>query len=261
MRFRPLCLLRVVCFPCLLAFWAPLVWGADEGQASAEPEARALDVIRERLSRVGGDFEVMRIMPTPITGLYLVELKRQGFLYATADGQYLIEGDMYQVSDAGQVANLTDARRNVLRREMMATVSKDDTITFSPKGEVRAVVNVFTDVDCGFCRKLHLEMARLNELGIEIRYLAYPRTGIGTASYDKMVTAWCSSDPRDAITRLKRGEQLPAQTCENPVADEYELGRSVGVRGTPALVLESGEMLPGYVPADELAAYLGINDG
>ena len=196
--------------------------------------------------------------PSPVEGLYLVELERQGFLYATGDGGLLLQGDMYRVGDAGSLVNLTDVRRNGQRRAMLDAVSKDDMIVFSPAGEVQAVVNVFTDVDCGYCRKLHQEVPRLNELGIEIRYLAYPRTGIGTESYDKIVTAWCSDDPGDAITRLKQGQQLAPLTCENPVADQYYLGQSAGVRGTPALVLETGEMLPGYMPADKLAAHLGI---
>ena len=247
---------------CALVF-AQLAWAADFSEQSVPSQADVapIDTIRARLSLVDPDLEVVGVSPTPLEGLYLVELKRQGYLYTTVDGQYLIEGDMYRVLDAGVVVNLTDARRNVQRREMIAAVSKDEMIVFPPEGDVRAVLNVFTDVDCGYCRKLHQEMARINELGIEVRYLAYPRTGIGTASYDKMVTAWCSEDPRDAMTRLKQGQSLEALSCESPVAEQYELGRAMGVRGTPALVLESGEMLPGYLPADELAKHLGVGDG
>ena len=242
---------------------AQLAWAADFSEPSIPAQAETIptDFIRARLSLVDPDLEVTRITPTPLSGLYLVELKRQGFLYATGDGQYLIEGDMYRVLDAGGVVNITDARRNVLRREMMSAVSTDEMIVFAPKGDVRAVLNVFTDVDCGYCRKLHQEMSRINELGIEVRYLAYPLTGIGTASYDKMVTAWCSEDPQDAMTRLKQGQKLEALSCDSPVAEQYELGQAMGVSGTPSLVLESGEMLPGYRPADELAKYLGLGDG
>ena len=247
----------------LALLFAPLAWGADfsEPGMSPKPDVMVIDAIRARLSLVDRDLEIARILPTPVVGLYLVELERQGFLYATGDGQYLIEGDMYRVLETGGVMNLTDARRNVLRREMLSAVSKNEMIVFAPEGEVRAVLSIFTDVDCGYCRKLHGEMASLNEFGIEVRYLAYPRSGIGTASYDKMVTAWCSEDPQDAITRLKMGQELAALSCDSPVAEQYELGQSVGVRGTPALVLESGEMLPGYLPADELAKRLGIGDG
>lgn len=254
---------RLNLFGALALLFAPLAWGADvsEPGMSAEADVIVIDTIRARLSLVDRDLEIARILPTPLVGLYLVELKRQGFLYATGDGQYLIEGDMYRVLDAGTVVNLTDARRNVLRREMLSAVSRDEMIVFAPEGEVRAVLSVFTDVDCGYCRKLHKEMPRLNEFGIEVRYLAYPRSGVGTASYDKMVTAWCSEDPQDAITRLKLGQELAALSCDSPVAAQYELGQSIGVRGTPALILESGEMLPGYLPAHELAKRLGVGDG
>lgn len=255
MPSRLLAMLAVVA-----ALFASSAWAAAEQAATESSKASPtpLEAIRARLARVNGALEVINVTPSPIQGLYLVELKQQGFVYATADGSFLLEGDMYHVSDTDRLVNLTDARRNVMRREMLAHVSDKDKIVFAPKGEVKAVVDVFTDVDCGYCRKLHKEMPRLNELGIEIRYLAYPRTGIGSPSYDKIVTAWCSDDPQDAITRLKRGEELPPKTCKNPVADEYKLGNAVGVHGTPALVLQTGELLPGYVPADELAKYLGI---
>ena len=242
----------------LALLFAPLAWGAD--QAATDVDAIPHAAMRARLSEVNAEFEVMRITPSPLEGLYLVEFKRQGFLYATEDGGFLLLGDMYRVGSAGSVVNLTEDRRNEKRRELLEGVNEEDMIVFSPDGEVRAVVSVFTDVDCGYCRKLHQEVPRLNELGIEIRYLAFPRSGVATDSYVKMMTAWCSDDPRDAITRLKLGEQLAPRTCENPVADQYQLGRSAGVNGTPALVLETGEMLPGYLPADKLAERLGIVD-
>jgi thiol:disulfide interchange protein DsbC len=117
---------------------------------------------------------------------------------------------------------------------------------------------VFTDVDCGYCRKLHLEVPAMNKMGVEVRYLAYPRSGVGSPSYDKLVTAWCSTNRQDAITRMKRGEELPPKKCDNPVAHEYELGQMAGLTGTPAIVLEDGRMLPGYMSANELGHLLGI---
>jgi thiol:disulfide interchange protein DsbC len=103
---------------------------------------------------------------------------------------------------------------------------------------------------------MHQEIASYNDKGIEVRYLAYPRAGVGSESFNKAVSVWCSDDPKDAITKAKRGEEVPTKQCENPVKDQFELGQQMGVRGTPSLVLESGQMIPGYVPADRLVQML-----
>ncbi len=129
---------------------------------------------------------------------------------------------------------------------------------FPALGRRKASITVFTDVDCGFCRKLHLEVPQMNKMGVEVRYLGYPRAGVGSEGYDKLVTAWCSSDRQDAITRMKRGEELPPKTCDNPVAREYQFGHLAGLKGTPGIVLEDGRMLPGYVSAQDLGKELGI---
>jgi thiol:disulfide interchange protein DsbC len=129
---------------------------------------------------------------------------------------------------------------------------------FPAQGNRKAVITVFTDVDCSYCRKLHLEVPRMNQMGVEVRYLAYPRGGLDSPGYAKLVTAWCSTDRPAALTRMKRGEQIPAKTCDNPVARQYELGRLAGLTGTPAIVLEDGRMLAGYVSAEELGEVLGI---
>ena len=120
------------------------------------------------------------------------------------------------------------------------------------------ISTVFTDVDCTYCRKLHKEVPQMNKMGVEVRYLAYPRGGVGSPGYDKLVTAWCSDNRQDAITRMKRGEELAPKSCDNPVAHEYELGHLAGLSGTPAIVLEDGSMVSGYVTADQLGKMLGI---
>jgi thiol:disulfide interchange protein DsbC len=131
---------------------------------------------------------------------------------------------------------------------------------FPAEGERRAFVSVFTDVDCFYCQKLHQEVPELNRRGVEVRYLAYPRAGVGSDSYRKIASAWCASDKLTAMTRLKNRETIPDNVCPgNPVADQFLLGQKVGVTGTPALVLESGQLLPGFMPADALVQRLGIN--
>ena len=115
---------------------------------------------------------------------------------------------------------------------------------------------MFTDIDCGYCRKLHGEMDKYNAEGITVRYLMFPRAGIDSPSYKKAVTVWCNKDQQDAMTRAKAGENLPNASCDNPVKEEYELGQLIGVRGTPAIIMEDGAMLPGYVPAARLVKAL-----
>jgi len=154
--------------------------------------------------------------------------------------------------------NLAEQDRVEKRQALMASVDVHDMVVFPAGGERKAIINVFTDVDCGYCRKLHQEVPELNELGVEVRYLAYPRAGIGSRSYEKIVSAWCSDDRKGAITALKAGEEIPDSNCTNPVASQYELGHEVGVSGTPAIVLEDGRLLPGYMPADQLVQAIGI---
>jgi thiol:disulfide interchange protein DsbC len=186
-----------------------------------------------------------------------IELAGGTMLYATTDGRYLFAGDLYELGDT-RLVNLADERRTGLRRELLAKVPLSEMVVFPATGTRKAVISVFTDVDCGYCRKLHLEVPELNARGVEVRYLAYPRQGLESDAAAKMVSAWCASDRGDAITRLKRGEAIPRKSCDNPVERQYELGHEIGVQGTPAIVFEDGTLHPGYAPAGELVSQLGI---
>jgi thiol:disulfide interchange protein DsbC len=217
---------------------------------------QALDAVVAKLTALRPDLPIEAAAPAEMPGMIAIELTGGTMLYATADGRYMVAGDLYEMGD--ELVNIAEAKRDAKRRELIAGIALKDMAVFPAQGNRRAVVTVFTDVDCGYCRKLHMEVPRLNQMGVEVRYLAYPRTGVGSPSYDKLVTAWCSSNRQDAITRMKRGEDLPMKTCDNPVAREYELGRMAGLQGTPAIVLEDGRMLPGYMSADELGQVLGI---
>ena len=131
-------------------------------------------------------------------------------------------------------------------------------VVFSAIGEEKAHISVFTDVDCGYCRMLHREVPKLNDMGVTVRYLAYPRAGVGSESYEKLVNIWCSADPQEWMTKAKQGMEVPENKCANPVAEHFQLGNSVGVRGTPSIVLDNGKFIPGYLTADKLAKELGI---
>lgn len=233
------------------------------GPAGAFAETKAVaagdggDALVAKLKALRPEIPIERVSASPLPGIYQLEISGGTVFYGTADGRYLFAGDLYELGD-NDLINLAELGRVEKRQELMAGVSLDDMVIFPAGGERKAVINVFTDVDCGYCRKLHQEVPKLNAMGVEVRYLAYPRAGIGSASYAKIVSAWCADDPNSAITALKAGSDIPDSTCTNPVAAQYELGHEVGVSGTPAIVLEDGRLLPGYMPAEALVETIGI---
>ncbi len=190
--------------------------------------------------------------PSPIPGVY--ELTHgTDVLYVSADGKYAINGDLFDLADNG---NITEQRRRDARARMIAAIPESDMVIFGPR-ESKYTVTVFTDVDCAYCRELHSHIADFNRLGIRVRYLAYPRTGPNTESWTKAEKVWCAADRNGALTAAKRDQPLPAKACpNNPVAREYALGRDFDLQGTPAIVMASGEMVPGYLPPAELAQRL-----
>jgi len=216
------------------------------------------DAIRGKLQQARPDFKISAVRPSVAAGLYEVELADGPVLYSTADGDFFVLGDLFSVGIGG-IVNLAEQQRDLNRKQLIAEVDRKKMIIFSPEGETRASITVFTDVDCFYCQKLHKEVPAMNQAGIEVRYVAYPRAGLGSESYRKIASAWCADNPQQAMTQLKNRQPIPENVCPgNPVADQYMLGNQVGVRGTPALVLEDGRMVPGYVSAEELARTIGI---
>ena len=133
----------------------------------------------------------------------------------------------------------------------------DKMIVYGPK-DAKRHITVFTDIDCGYCRKLHNEMPELTAAGIQVRYLAYPRAGVGSKSHKKYVSVWCNSDQQTAMTDAKAGRDVPVASCENPVEESFELGRKVGVEGTPTIIFDDGTLTPGYLPSATLIERLGL---
>ena len=208
--------------------------------------------LAEKLQQLRPGIPIEAVVAIDIPGMYAIELSGGTTLYGTADGQHFFSGDLFAVQD--DLVNLSEQRRDKKRQQLMAQQSLEDMIVFPAVGEPRGYIQVFTDVDCGYCRKLHNEMVQINELGIEVRYLAYPRAGVDSDTHDKMVSAWCAKDRQSAITRLKAGASVPTKTCQNAISDHYGLGQQLGISGTPAIVLADGRLLPGYLPAERLAA-------
>ncbi|HQY69687.1 MAG TPA: thioredoxin fold domain-containing protein [Pseudomonadales bacterium] len=229
-----------------------MIMGA--GARAEDPQA---EVILKALSAARPDLQYEQPRPSPVAGLYEVQVKGGPLLYIDADGSHFIAGDLFAVQKSGFV-NLAEQGRQKERAELIAAVKPEDMIIFAPENP-KATIAVFTDVDCGYCRKLHSEVAELNALGIAVHYLAFPRAGLGSPSFRKIASAWCAKDPGAALTSLKNGEEIPENVCaDNPVAAQMLLGEQVGVNGTPALVLEDGTLVPGYRPAKDLAKLLGI---
>jgi thiol:disulfide interchange protein DsbC len=232
------------------------LWAAESPSQVKGPEA----VIKRELESSRSDIKVQSVTASPIGGIYAVQIVNGPLVYASADGKHFILGDLFAVQGAGRgFVNLAEQARNGERAILLAGVKLQDMVVFSPKGKPKAVISVYTDVDCGYCRKLHKEVPQLNSMGIEVRYMAYPRAGIGSDSYQKLVTIWCSKDRQSAMTRFKNGENVTINSCkDNPVSAHYALGDKMGVNGTPALIKADGELIPGYMPAAELAKMLGV---
>ncbi len=212
---------------------------------AAKPDPRA--EIAKRL-----EIKVEDVRPSPVAGLYEVSSGAE-VGYVSADGRFYLDGDVF---DMGSKENLTEDRRKQGRLALLAGVSDTDAIVFAPKTAARHTVTVFTDVDCVHCRRMHGEIAELNRLGIRVRYLMFPRGGPGSDSWRKAEAVWCSTDRKEALTRAKRGEKLEAGHCDTPIAAQYELGRQLGITGTPGIITDQGEFLAGYATAAYLGTYL-----
>ena len=185
--------------------------------------------------------------------LYVINVGDIQPIYMLPDGEHIILGDIFNISE-GEAQSTTEKDKDIFRKNKLNT-SNLETIDFLAKKE-KYSLTVFTDVDCGYCRKFHNEIDQYNNLGISIKYLAFPRAGIDSESYTKMVSAWCSDQADLSITLLKDNKSIPSNSCENSVAEQFELGRTLGITGTPALITQSGKLLPGYVPAQELLMLL-----
>ena len=162
-----------------------------------------------------------------------------------------------RVIDLDTREDLTEASKSGVRKELMANLDTTGQITFAPE-KTEYDLTVFTDIDCGYCRKLHAQVEEYNQQGIAIHYMAFPRAGIGSRSYEKAVSVWCADDPQDAMTDAKMGSEPEPDQCDNPVAKQYQAGIELGVTGTPALITSSGQLIPGYVPPDKLRERLDL---
>ncbi len=211
------------------------------------PDERALAAIRT----LNETIQVDRIAPAAMPGFREVVVGGQ-VLYVSDDGHYLLQGSLF---DVAQKKDLSQAGLVDVRRELLGKVPARERIVFAP-ADPRYTVAVFTDVECGYCRKLHQEVAEYNRQGIAIEYLAFPRMGPGSEDFRKMEAVWCSVDRRKAMTDAKNDQPVPIKRCDNPVGRHYALGQRVGLTGTPMIITAQGVQMPGYMPPDALRAAL-----
>ncbi len=227
-----------------LAVFAAAVTAGDEPQIEQS--------ITARLAEVVPDMKVNGVRPAPVPGWYEVLLGAK-LVYVSADARYVLDGTLMDLKDQ---KDLTQAPAMEARATALKQLAQDQkVIEFAPAGEAAHVIYVFTDTDCSYCRKMHSEVSKLNAAGISVRYLAFPRDGIGSPTYERMVSVWCAKDPKQALTDAKAGKNVTSAKCDDPVKEEFELGTTMNVRGTPTTILENGQEAGGYIPAEALISF------
>lgn len=227
----------------------PTAGGAPKAAATPNKAATAIPAdVRARVVAKLPGAEPSDVAASPIPGVY--EVTMGGLIaYVSADGKYLLSGNVY---DLDTQVNLTASRRNSARAKALTAMSESNMIVFGP-ANAKMTVTVFTDIDCGYCRKFHGQIAEINKAGVRVRYLMYPRTGPATESWAKAEQVWCATDRRDALTRAKKGEAIKGKACgDAAIKTQYELGSDLGVEGTPAVFTQNGDYIGGFLTAAEL---------
>lgn len=233
-----------------------LAMGVAQAETAASPES----AIRDHVTRSVAGISVKEITTTP-SGLYQVVLDSGEVLYATADGKYLVAGNLFELTDKGQPNNLTENWRATKRVDTLAHIKREESVNFSPAGTPKASIFVFTDTDCGYCKKFHSEeLPKLNALGVEVRYLAWPGVG-GEHAKKQLASVWCSKDKNAALTSAKNRQELPPapEGCHAPVMEQWKMGSEMGVSGTPAIFAADGHQLGGgFLTSDQVMEELGL---
>lgn len=224
------------------------------GQANAATDE---EVIAQKIGSMDARVQVDHVEKSSIEGLYLVELEGGDHLFVTKDVSQFIQGNQYGLDESGKVTNVSERRRQAEAAKEIAAIPIQDMIIY-PAAERKATITVFSDPTCPYCKLLHESIPDLNKAGFEVRYLAFPRMGLGSDIHGKMASAWCSPNQAEAMTKLFEGESIPEVKCKNPVADQFLLGQKLGVQGTPTIFLENGKKMAGVQTADQLLLEIGM---
>lgn len=218
-------------------------------------------VAKQILTKLNASNDQMRygeVQSTPVDGLYKVKVESGPVLYVSESGDYIINGEMFAVQPGRYVSM---HKEDLLQQnaQLLSAVDAKDTLVYAANGERRALIYIFTDVDCSYCYKLHKELPVLSEKGVEVRYLAYPRAGVYSPSFSKIATVWCSDDPKSMLPAMQRGGEIDIADCDDSaVLRQFALGNQLGVTGTPAIVFEDGQLFSGYKSADEIIELLKL---
>jgi len=238
--------------------WISLT-GCSSNIESEDQISKSIEGVESKLKEMLPEsIQLISVNETDIEGYFEVNFEGIEPLYVSDDGEYLISGDIYKITKQGLI-NKSDARRDYQRISLLKELDEQEFITFEPDSVLHTVY-VFTDVDCGYCRQFHGQIADYLKLGIRVNYLAFPRAGLESDSYRKIASAWCSSDPHESLTTLKLGDDIKNNMCaNNPVEKHYKLGSSIGIQGTPSIITEEGKLIPGYLPPEDLLNQLTAN--
>ena len=225
----------------------------SSGIANADSE---MESVRQNLSKIlPSNMPIDSVEPSAMENVYIAEVGTQT-MYVYSKDEFVMVGDVY---DTERRVNLGEERQYEAIAGALASIPESDMILM---GEAQQrYVTVFTDTDCGYCQKFNKNIAELDKRGVQVRYLMFPRAGIGSASYHEAVSVWCAEDQARAMTIAKSGGTVDPKQCENPVAQQFELGQKIGIRGTPTIVLDNGKVIPGYLTPDQLLAEAGIENG
>ena len=229
----------------------------EQMEADLLQDTQIIELLRDKLIEISPVNLPDEIKASPIADIYEIYYGTD-VLYISADGRYVLQGQMIDLDDGRK--NLTQAASNTARKKYLVDVMAQEPISFGPEN-ARHTVTIFTDIDCGYCRKLHAEIDQYAANGIKVNYLLFPRNGLNTPSYTKAVNVWCGADRKVSLTSAKLGEDLEVLECDNPVAEHFQIGRKIGVSGTPAILTQEGELLPGYIPAEKLLQHLTKSPG
>ena len=210
-----------------------------------------LILLKEKINKILPEgVNVREITYSQERDIFIVDIGDIQPIYVLPNTEYIILGDIFSLK-GDKPESETEKDKGKLRLKILADLNQESFIKFKSNNE-KTILTVFTDVECTYCRKFHSEIDEYLANGVSINYLAFPRTGIDSSSYEKMVAAWCSNEKKESITNLKNDIDIEMNSCENPVENHFEIGRRIGVTGTPAIITQTGLLLPGYIPANEL---------
>ncbi|MCW9047724.1 MAG: DsbC family protein [Gammaproteobacteria bacterium] len=224
-----------------------MVLGAVSAVHANEAEIKEL---KENISKRLPPNTALSVKTTPVKGVYEIMAGGQ-IMYADKDARYIFDGDLI---DLKTKKNITEDTRGIVRLSALEKLGEKNMLVYTPKGKVEHTITIFTDIYCPYCRKLHNEMADYMSNGVKVRYIFVPFKG--PKSVQASVSVWCADDKNKAMDLAKGGKEIEKKNCDNPISQHQALATEIGIRGTPAIMLESGTILPGYVPSAKLLQQL-----